>query len=216
MGHAPSLWGGECIRSVHRKAYSSIVMRKSHRVPLLHRVHTPYIWRWTYPSSLSRVRNPYPWRGVSLVSMKAFAYISMWGYTLLMYRSVVSYLQARCRRRSLMCFSWICAAPCSCDIQLDLMATSPVFHYPSAPFSRLWTSVLACCEYPCVLLNTLVSYKNQHDCVACTICVFFVYVSAMQNASSARCSPFVNCRHLCENRIRSKSQSSVVIIIFKK
>ena len=137
-------------------------------------------------------------------------------YTLLLYRSVVSYLQARCRRRSLMCFSWICAAPCSCDIQLDLMATSPVFHYPSAPFSRLWTSVLACCEYPCVLLSTLVSYKNQHDCVACTICVFFVYVSAMQNASSARCSPFVNCRHLCENRIRSKSQSSVVIIIFKK
>ena len=75
--------------------------------------------------------------------------------------------------------------------------------------------MLACCEYPCVLLSTFVSYKNQHDCVACTICLFFVYVSAMQNASSARCSPFVNCRHLCENRIRSKSQSSVVILIFK-
>ena len=42
-----------------------------------------------------------------------------------------------------------------------------------------------------------------------------VYVSAMQNVSPARCSRFVNCRHLCENRIRPKSQSSGVIIIIK-
>ena len=62
MWHAPSLWGGECIRSVHRKAYS-FMMRMSHMVPLLRRMHTPYIWRWKYPSSRSRVRNPYPWRG---------------------------------------------------------------------------------------------------------------------------------------------------------
>ena len=80
------------------------------------------------------------------------------GYTLLLYRAAVSYLQARCHRRSLVRFSRICAVPCSCDIQLDLMATSPVFHCPVAHFSRLRTSVLTCCEFPCVLLSTLVSY----------------------------------------------------------
>ena len=160
---------GACSFSMRRRVlplctsevYSSMMRRMSHRVHLLYRMHTLYIWMKTKVSLVSIA-------GAESLSMEGRVCLSSpcrhsptslcGGYTLLLYRAAVSYLQARCHRRSLVCFSWICAVPCSCDIQLDLMATSPVFHCPVAHFSRLRTSVLTCCEFPCVLLSTLVSY----------------------------------------------------------
>ena len=68
-GHAPSLWGGECFRSVHRK-YIPLWWGECHIecISSIGCILFIYEWRRKYPSYRSRVRNPYPWRGECLSS----------------------------------------------------------------------------------------------------------------------------------------------------
>ena len=71
-GHAPSLWGGECFRSVHRK-YIPLWWGECHIecISSIGCILFIYEWRRKYPSYRSRVRNPYPWRGECVYRLHA-------------------------------------------------------------------------------------------------------------------------------------------------
>ena len=217
-GHAPSLWGGECFRSVHRK-YIPLWWGECHIecISSIGCILFIYEWRRKYPSYRSRVRNPYPWRGECVYRLHA-------GIRLHLY--VGDILFSCIEQRSLTSKLVVIGDP-SCVshefVPFHALATpSWIWWLPRRYFIVQLHTFLGC-EHRCWhVANSLVSYwarwypTYQHVCVEYAICLVLVYVSAMQNVSPVRCSPFVNCRHLCENRIRPKSQIFWIIIIIKK
>ena len=152
---------------------------------------------------------------MSIVSMQAFAYISMWG----IYSSLVSSsgllppssLSSAIPRVFLMnlCRSMLLRHPVGFDGYLAGISLSSCTLFSVANIGADMLRIPLCLiEHVGILHISMFASSTQ-------FVWFLVYVSAMQNVSPARCSRFVNCRHLCENRIRPKSQCSGVIIIIK-